>query len=214
MTILKWAGVLAMLCVAGGMTTLYEAFGAFLPWREEAEGERLAAVLAVASGQRVAEIGAGAGRLTVALARKVGSTGHVFSTELNPEQRLAINARAAAARVSNVTVLEGAPTATNLPDDCCDVLVMRAVYHHIQEPQAFVASIARAVRANGVVAIIDFEPGTLWFHGGAPDGSRRPGHGVSRADTIAEFRTAGFVVRQELSDWSRPLWLVVLGRAV
>jgi hypothetical protein len=62
------------------------------------------------------------------------------------------------------------------------------------------------------VAVIDFAPGALWFHGGAPDGTRRPGHGVSRADAIAEFTAAGFVVREEVPDWSGPLWLVVFSR--
>jgi hypothetical protein len=55
-------------------------------------------------------------------------------------------------------------------------------------------------------------PLALWFHGGAPDGSRRPGHGVSRADAIAEFLAAGFVVREEVPKWSSPLWLVVFGK--
>ena len=212
MTMLKWAGVVAVLGIAGGLTTLYAAFGAFLPWREDAEAERLASVLDITSGQRIAEIGAGPGRLTVAFARTVGPAGHVFSTELDPARRQEIAARAASAGLSNVTVVEGMPASTNLPDACCDAIVMRAVYHHIQDPEAFAASVARALRPNGLVAIIDFAPGTLWLHGGAPDGTRRPGHGVSREQTIAELRGAGFVVRQQVAEWSRPLWLVVFSR--
>jgi SAM-dependent methyltransferase len=111
-----------------------------------------------------------------------------------------------------VTVVEGTPNATNLPDACCDALLMRAVYHHIRDPQPFAASVARAVRPGGVVAVIDFEPGALWFHGGAPDGVRRPGHGVPRTETIAEFQAAGFRVREEIQNWSGPLWLVVFER--
>ena len=212
MTWLKWTGVVAVLGIAGGVTTIYAAFGAFLPWRQDAEAERLAAVLGVTSGQRIAEIGAGPGRLTVALARKVGPAGHVFSTELDPARRDEIAARTASAGLSNITVVEGVPASTNLPDACCDAIVMRAVYHHIQDAEAFAASVARALRPHGLVAIIDFAPGTLWLHGGAAGGPRRPGHGVSREDTIAELRSAGFVVRQQMADWSRPLWLVVFSR--
>ena len=212
MTIVKWAGLVVLLGLGGGATFLYAAFGAFLPWREEAEVGRLATLLGVTPGQQIAEIGAGTGRFTVALARRVRPNGHVFSTELNPAQRDAIAARAADAGLSNVTVVEGTPAATNLPDACCDALVMRAVHHHIQDPPAFVGSLARAVRPGGSVAVIDFEPGALWFHDGPPDGSRRPGHGVSRADAITAFRAAAFTVREEVLDWSGPLWLVVFTR--
>jgi hypothetical protein len=52
----------------------------------------------------------------------------------------------------------------------------------------------------------------LWFHGGRPaDASeRRPGHGVARADAIAELTAAGFRVEQEVAEWSGPMWLVQL----
>ena len=212
MSFAKWAAVLGVIGFVGGGVVLYGAFGAFLPWREEAEAERLTKVLALGPGQRVAEIGAGGGRFTVAFARKVGASGHVYSTELSPDQRHAIGERVAAAGLTNVTVREGAPAATNLPDACCDVVVLRSVYHHLADPTAFAASIARALTPEGIVAIIDFEPGTLWFHTGAPDGSRRSGHGVARLDAIAEFKTAGFAVREDVAQWSGPLWLVVLGR--
>jgi ubiquinone/menaquinone biosynthesis C-methylase UbiE len=168
--------------------------------------------LALAPGQHVAEIGAGSGRLAVALAHAVGPAGRVFASDLNPDRRDDIRARASSAGLSNVTVLEGAASDATLPDACCDAVVMRAVYHHIQDPRPFIASVARALRPRGAVAVIDFEPGALWLHGAKPGGTRRPGHGVSRADAIAEFEAAGFVVREQSPDWSRPLWLMVLAR--
>lgn len=212
MSFMKWVAVLGVIGLVAGGAVLYGAFGAFLPWQEDAEAERLAKVLALGHGQHVAEIGAGTGRFSVAFARKVGLSGHVYSTELSPEQRHATSERIAAAGLTNVTVLEGAPAATNLPDACCEVIVMRSVYHHLADPTAFAASIARALTPDGVVAIIDFEPGTLWFHGGTPDGSRRSGHGVARLDAIAELKAAGFTVREDFARWSGPLWLVIFER--
>jgi ubiquinone/menaquinone biosynthesis C-methylase UbiE len=208
----KWAGMTAVVGLAAGAAVLYVSFGAFLPWREEAEAQRLAALLKLSPGQTVADIGAGGGRFTVAFARVVGSSGRVYATELEAAKRQALADRAAAAGLSNVTVREGAPAATNLPDACCDAIVMRSVYHHLADPTSFAASLSRALRAGGVVAIIDFAPETLWFHRGAPDGSRRTGHGVGRLDAIAELTAAGFVVREEVASWSPPLWLVVFGR--
>ena len=208
----KWVAMFAGIAVVGGLTKIYAEFRAFLPWREEAESQELIGLLAVTPGQHVAEIGAGPGRLTVALAHAVGPAGRVFATDLNPARREDIRARAASAGVSNVSILEGAPADTTLPDACCDAIVMRAVYHHIQAPERFAASVWRALRPGGRVAVIDFAPSALWLHDGAPDGTRRPGHGVSRADTIREFQAAGLVVRDERADWSSPLWVVVFAR--
>ncbi|MCA1562086.1 MAG: class I SAM-dependent methyltransferase [Acidobacteria bacterium] len=121
-----------------------------------------------------------------------------------------MGARVSASGVSNVTIVEGAPRETNLPDACCDVVFLRNVYHHVQEPEAFAASIRRAVRPGGRVVVIDFEPGALWLHGGRPSdtAARRPGHGVARADARAEFERAGFRVEQEIPRWGGPMWLL------
>ena len=171
MTALKWTAVVVGIGLAAAAASGYAAFGAFLPWREESEAERLAQVAGVVPGLSVAEIGAGTGRFTAAMARKVGPAGKVFSTELDPDRRRAIRDRATAAGLQNVTVLEAAAGATNLPDACCDVVFLRNVYHHIQQPERFAASIARAVKPEGAIVVIDFEPGALWLHGGK---ARRP----------------------------------------
>ena len=55
MTILKVAGVVVAIGLAAVLTAAYAAFGAFLPWNEEAEVERLARVGRVLPGQTVAE---------------------------------------------------------------------------------------------------------------------------------------------------------------
>jgi hypothetical protein len=83
----------------------------------------------------------------------------------------------------------------------------------LQQPERFAASLARALKPEGLLIVIDFEPGALWLHGGSPDdASRRPGHGVSRRDAISELRPAGFELRREAALWSNPMWLVVLQR--
>jgi SAM-dependent methyltransferase len=145
------------------------------------------------------------------MAAKVGPAGHVYATEMSERSRDAIRARASGAGLKNVTVLTGAPDATNLPPACCEVIFLRNVYHHVREPDAFARSLRAAVRPGGRVAVLDFEPGELWFHGGRPDDTseRRPGHGVSRADVIAELSNAGLVLEQEIARWSGPMWLLL-----
>jgi ubiquinone/menaquinone biosynthesis C-methylase UbiE len=144
----------------------------------------------VSDGAFVAEIGAGSGRFTEMLAHRVGDRGRVYSTEISDENRQAIRARVEQAGLRNVSVVEAGSDATNLPDGCCDVLLLRNVYHHIQNPERFAASIACAVRADGRLVLIDFEPGALWFHGGRPGDTadRRAGHGVDRRHVERKWR--------------------------
>ena len=211
MTLRRMTGLVVVAGLAALAALAYTIIGAFLPWREAAEAERLADLAGITHGQTVAEIGAGSGRFTEAVARRVGPDGRVYSTEITAENRAAIRRRVEAAGLGNVSVVEAGADATNLPDGCCDVVFLRNVYHHIASPDAFAASLRRAVRPGGRLAVIDFEPGAFWFHGGRPEeaSERRAGHGVSRAEVKAEITGAGFGLESEITDWSGPLWMII-----
>jgi SAM-dependent methyltransferase len=215
MTIIRIMAVAGALAIVAGAGMLYAGFGAFLPWRENAEAIRLFDLAGISAGQTIAEIGAGGGRFTFAAARRVGATGRVFTTELDADKRAAIEARAAREGLPQIDVVRADPLETNLPDACCDVVFMRNVYHHFKEPDAFARSVRRAVRPGGLLVVMDFEPGALWFHGGRPadTAARRPGHGVAMNDAIAELRPAGFTVERQIPRWSGPMWLALLRRA-
>lgn len=94
MTAIRLIGGMAIIAAIGGGAIIYANFGAFLPWREATEADRLAEIACVQPGQTIAEIGAGTGRFTVAMARHVGESGRVYSTELSAKNRDAIRARA------------------------------------------------------------------------------------------------------------------------
>jgi ubiquinone/menaquinone biosynthesis C-methylase UbiE len=71
------------------------------------DAERLIKALDIKSGSIVAEIGAGDGALTVAIAKAVGETGRVYSNELNKDRLPAIRKLADDEGLRNVTVVEG-----------------------------------------------------------------------------------------------------------
>jgi SAM-dependent methyltransferase len=212
MTRLKIVAGLAGVGLAGGAVVLYAGFGAFLPWRERAEAERLIVVTGIREGQTIAELGAGGGRFARALAAGVGTAGRVYATELaGPTYRTLV---AQTADVPNITVIQGERTRTGLPDGCCDLVLLRNMYHHVGDPAAFLGEVAKALRPGGKAAVIDFEPGALWFHGGRPDDAseRRDGHGVAQDAAAAEFVQAGYRLEQADARWSRPMWLSVFRR--
>lgn len=175
-----------------------------------ADTARLAEVLELRDGSVVADIGAGAGPLTVLIAPHVGPKGRVFSTDINPERLREIREAVTIARLQNVTVVEGGSSRTGLSDECCDAMFMRDVYHHFAEPADMNASLLRSLKPGGRLAVIDFPP-----RGGrtAPAGARDQGvaHGILPADLIRELVAAGFAEVRE-ADGPSPGYFLVVAR--
>lgn len=179
--------------------------------QDAADATRLIDALEVRPGMQVAEIGAGAGALTVAMARAVGTSGHVFSNEIDSERRAAIRAATTGAGLTNVTVVESGPRDANLPDGCCDAVFMRNVYHHFDDPAAMTASLFRAMRPGGRIAIIDFPPRSGHEAAAAADRDQGKAHGVTTASIERELQAAGFaLVATEQQRGDR--WFMVVAR--
>jgi len=152
---------------------------------------RLATALKLHDGQAVADIGAGGGELTVELARKVGPSGMVYATELEEDRLRDIREAAKSAGLKNVSVIEAHATRTNLPDGCCDALVLRKVYHHIADPTLMNASMHQSLKPGGLLAVLDFVPDSAES---ADPADRDTGdqHGVTAVTVVRELEQAGF----------------------
>lgn len=167
------------------------------------EMPRLRHVLALKPGMSVADVGAGKGEVTVALAAEVGPSGHVFSTEIDTEGLEQIRAAVAAAALGNVAVMQAHARDTGLPANCCDAVLLRRVYHHLTDPAATNTSLLRALRPGGVLAIIDFPPTLSWLWPWPPQGVplNRRGHGVEARLVAEEVVASGFEPVQVIDDW-------------
>jgi precorrin-6B methylase 2 len=183
--------------IVGGAVLVAVAATAFLLAQQSrrAEVSRLAEVLSVRQGMTVADIGAGTGWLSVEVARRVGQSGRVYSTEISVDRLADIRRAAAEAGLSNVIVQEAAERATGLPSECCDAIFMRRVYHHLTARSATLTSIHDALKPGGRLVIIDFRPdglvGTLTRMG------------VHQAEVIRAATSTGFEV---ITADERPGW--------
>jgi ubiquinone/menaquinone biosynthesis C-methylase UbiE len=181
--------------------------------RPDAEAARLAKELRLDGDEPIAEIGAGAGNLTVSIARLV-PRGRVYSTELDPDRLEDIRDAVREAGVTNVEVREAALEDTNLPASCCDAIFMRTVYHHFTTPPVMLAALHRSLKPGGRLAIIEFPPPwflSLFFP--TSDVPERGGHGVP-IDFLLREVTAGGGFRHELTieRWVGRLYLMVFER--
>ena len=171
------------------------------------DAERLAPLLNWQAGSVVADVGAGDGEMTLEMSNRVGPTGQVYSTEID-DGKLA-RLQEMAAQHPNVTVMKAAVDATNLPAACCDSIVMRRVYHHIEHPAKFDASLFASLKPGGRLAIIDFPPRNSLpkVHEDVP--KNRGGHGVAKQLVIEELTAAGFEMVATPDDWPDSDYCVV-----
>ena len=148
---------------------------------------KIITVMDLQPGMTLADVGAGRGEWAVALAQHVGPTGQVYATDIDSDRLDDMRRRIDRADVANVTPTLGTPTETGLPDDCCDAILIRAAYHEFTDPEPMLASLLRALRPGGTLAVIDF-PG---------NGS----HEIESARVVEEFTAAGFDLLRNVDDW-------------
>jgi SAM-dependent methyltransferase len=167
------------------------------------ELSQLRSELSLAPGMSVADVGAGRGEMTAALAAEVGPGGRVYATDIDPEALEQIHARVTAAQLRNVTILQAHARDTGLPTSCCDAVILRRVYHHLSDPVATNAGILRALRSGGVLAIIDFPPMFSWRWPWLPKEGpgNRTGHGVAASLVVEEVTAGGFTLVKVIEDW-------------
>jgi SAM-dependent methyltransferase len=168
------------------------------------EAERLRALLSWKPGDVIAEIGAGDGQISFAAAKIVGAEGHVYTTELDEKKLAKLKSETASRKLQNVTVVQADAVDTNLPEACCDSVLMRHVYHHFKDPAQTDRSILRALKPNGLLAVIDFPPRhSLSATNPIKDApSSHGGHGIPRNVLVQELTSAGFEIVNEPEDWS------------
>ena len=189
--------VLALLL---GALVLAACHGQAQDWKD---ADKLGTLLNWKPGSVVAEIGAGDGGLTLAAAERVGPTGRVYTTELDPKELAKLESLAAAQKVHNIIVIKAGEAKTNLPRECCDSIFMRQVYHHLTQPAQEDASLFQSLKPGGLLAVIDFPPGKgsskLELVKGVP--KNRGGHGMPKQLLVDELSAAGFQAVTTSTDW-------------
>ncbi len=163
------------------------------------EAEQIADALGLTPGMTVADVGAGDGEWAVELAVRVGETGRVYATEVDEDDLEESRERLEDTGLGNATTVLGGQNDTGLPADCCDAVLLRLVYHHFTDPAPMRASLRRALKPGGLIAVIDILPQSHWPElDGVKD---RGGHGISPGEVLADMTGDGFELVARYDDW-------------
>jgi ubiquinone/menaquinone biosynthesis C-methylase UbiE len=180
----------------------------------ESEIQRLGQVMNWKAGQVIADVGAGEGEIGFAAASSVGETGKVYLTELDEEKVAALQKDADRRKLKNIVVLAAAEKDTRLPNNCCDAIILRRVYHHFTAPSEMDASLLRSLRPGGLLAVIEFAPRKSLTTSDPVKGvpSNRGGHGIPKKILLEELTAAGFKLDKTFDDWPEDGYCVLFRR--
>lgn len=156
-------------------------------WQKPAEVVRY---LGLGEGDVVADIGAGTGYFIAHLSEAVGETGTMLAVDVETALIEHMTARAAEAGATNVRTILADFDDPKLPEAGVDCVLIVDTWHHINARVDYLGKLARALRPEGRVVVIDFHEGELPV--GPP-----PGHKLSREHVVAEFEEAGWTLDRE-----------------
>lgn len=162
-------------------------------WLERSEREQEEAptkavdALDFKPGQVVADIGAGSGYYTSRIAKRVGPTGRVYATDIQPGMIQLLEQRVKNESLTNVTTILGTMEDPKLPPRAIDVAIMVDVYHELQQPQLFLQRLKDAFKPDGRLVLLEFRK----------EDASVPileVHKMSVAEVKAELEHEGFII--------------------
>jgi ubiquinone/menaquinone biosynthesis C-methylase UbiE len=119
--------------------------------------------LGIAEAAIVADVGAGSGWFTIRLARRVGPNGRVYAQDVQQEMLAAISRRVQREGLSNVEPVLGQGSNPKLLAGKLDAVLVVDTYHESEDPVMFLTNLARALKPQGRIGIVDFK-----LEGGGP----------------------------------------------
>jgi len=154
--------------------------------------ERMLDLGDIRSGNRVLDIGAGAGDQTLAAARRVGPTGFVLATDISASMLEVTAVSAWQAELSNVGTRVMDAQELGLESDSFDAVISRNALMLIPDIHKALAEMRRVLRRGGRVAAIVFSTPDRCPYLSIPHTvARRVGALTTPPDPFGEFRLAG-----------------------
>ena len=119
-------------------------------------------------GWRCADLGCGTGLVTLAMAARIGSAGHVVGVDEAGTFVDAARQSAAEHKLKNIEFLSGDAFAPPLPHAQFDLVYARCLLSHLNEPLRAIQAMAALARQGGRVVIEDIDCGGVHAHPETP----------------------------------------------
>jgi SAM-dependent methyltransferase len=145
--------------------------------------EKVMDAAGIKPGMVIGEVGAGRGRFTLHLARRVGNRGKILANDIDEESLAYLRERCQREDIRNVEIILGEIDDPLLPEGTLDMVFMVWTYHFLDEPVAMLKKLLPTLKSGGTIVLVE------------PDPIRGPGgedHGISPERMRREAEQAGF----------------------
>ena len=184
----------------------------FATWVERFEHEgrevydkrmQIVQALDLKRGMTIADVGAGTGLFSKLFSAVVGDTGKVYAEDISTVFISNIQRIATQEGLHNLVGVVGTDKDVKLPANSLDRVFVCDTYHHFEYPQTMLASIRKAMKADGQLIVVDFikdpQQSSAWIMQHVR---------ADKATVIKEIETAGFQLVREASFLQSNYFLV------
>src|SRR5437588_7318495 len=169
--------------------------------------DKVLPLLKLKPGDRVADIGAGAGAFSLPLAKAVAPSGKVYAVDIDPGLLDYIAQKAKKENLANIQTVKGEFSDPKLPTRDVDLAFFHDVLHHIQNRQAYLKALGTYIKPTGRIALIEMnreDPKTP--HRNNPEML------LSKDEVKNWMAAAGFYPAEEYDVFGNPKWFIVYWR--
>lgn len=132
--------------------------------------EKVMDAAGIKPGMIIGEVGAGRGRFTMFLAKRVGEKGKILANDIDAEGLAYLRERCQRADIINVEIVLGEVDDPHFPEAALDMVFMVWTYHFFEKPIAMLNKLVPTLKPGGTIVLVE------------PDPIRGPGgknHGIS-----------------------------------
>ena len=163
------------------------------PEREDEEQpDRMLDALKIQAGWTVADVGAGVGYTSVRIAKRVGATGKVLATDVQPQMIAMMKTNLQTAGITNVQPTLCTAADSKLPEGKVDMILMVDVYHECPDPELVLRQMKQALKPGGKLVLVEFK-------GDDPNVPIKPEHTMTVAQAKKELEANGFKLKETQS---------------
>ncbi|MDH4220416.1 MAG: class I SAM-dependent methyltransferase [Candidatus Aminicenantes bacterium] len=117
--------------------------------------EKVMDAIGVKPGMTIGEVGAGRGRYTVHLARRVGNEGKIYANDIDENSLSYLRERCRRNNIQNIETILGKVDDPLFPEQSMDMVIMVWVYHMLEQPVPLLKNLRSSLKPGATVVILD-----------------------------------------------------------